>query len=147
MSGSWQDEERNWETEAGLRPPGVGGDVSVEEANWAVAAALLSFAGFLGFPVMMNVLGPAVVWWVKRDDSAFIEYHAREAMNFQISIWLYSAAVSLLLFVLIGWLLVLPLLVFDVVVVIIAALRASRGELYRYPLSLRLVSGPRGSSR
>jgi len=147
MSGSGHDEERTWETEAGLRPPGVGGDVTVEEANWAVAAALLSFAGFLGFPVMMNVLGPAAVWFVKRDDSEFIEHHAREAMNFQISMWLYAWGVWLLTFVLIGWLLVLPLLIFDVVVVIIAALRASRGELYQYPLSLRLVSGRPGARR
>ena len=91
---------------------------------------------------MMNAAGPAAVWFVKRDESAFIESHAREAMNFQISIWLYSVAVWLLTFVLIGWLFVLPLMVFDIVVVIIAALRARRGETYHYPLSLRLVSGP-----
>ncbi|MDH4017604.1 MAG: DUF4870 domain-containing protein [Actinomycetota bacterium] len=142
MSGSWQDEERSWEREAGLRPPGTGGDVTPEEANWAVAAALLAFAGYV-MP-LLNIAGPAAVWLAKRDESAFVEYHAREALNFQISITLYMAAASLLMFVVIGFVLVPLLVVFDVVVIIVAALRASRGELYEYPLSLRLISGPAG---
>jgi hypothetical protein len=142
MSGLGQDEERGWEREAGLRPPGVGGDVTPEESNWAVAAALLGFAGFVGLPFMMNVAGPAVVWFVKRDESPFVELHARESMNFQISIWLYSVALGLLTFLVIGWLLMPFLIVFDVVVIVVAALKASRGETYRYPLSLRLISGP-----
>ncbi len=140
MSGSWQDEERSWEREAGLRPPGVGGDVTPEEANWAVAAALLAFAGYV--VPLGNIAGPAAVWLAKRDDSDFVEHHAREALNFQISITLYMVVASALMFVLIGFVLAPIILVFDVVVIIIAALRASRGEAYEYPLCLRLISGP-----
>lgn len=140
MSGSWQDEERSWEREAGLRPPGTGGGVTPEEANWAVAAALLAFGGYV-MP-LLNIAGPAAIWVAKRDESPFVEAHAREALNFQISMTLYIMVASALIFVLIGFVLLPVLVVFDVVVIIVAALRASRGELYRYPLSLRLIAGP-----
>jgi hypothetical protein len=140
MSGSWQDEERSWEREAGMRPPGVGGNASPEEANWAVAAHLLSFAGYV-LP-LLNVAGPAAVWLAKRDESPFVELHAREALNFQISITLYLVVASALMFVLIGFVLVPILVLLDVVAIVVAALRASRGEFYAYPLSLRLISGP-----
>ncbi len=138
MSDPWREEERSWEREAGLRPPGVGGDVTPEEANWGVAAALLAFAGYV--VPLGNIAGPAAVWLAKRDESDFVEHHAREALNFQISITLYMLVASALMFVLIGFVLAPLILIFDVVVIIIAALRASRGELYDYPLCLRLVS-------
>jgi len=141
MSERWQDEERSWETEAGMRPPGVGGDATPEEANWAVAAHLLSFAGYV--VPLLNIAGPAAVWLTKRDESDFIELHAREALNFQISFTLYMTVASILMFVLIGFVLVPALVLLDVVVIVLAALRASRGEFYAYPISLRLISGPR----
>ena len=136
MSGSLEDEERNWEAEAGLRPPGS--TTSPDEANWAVAATLLTFSGFI--VPLANIVGPLVVWLVKRDDSPFVEAHAREALNFQLSITLYLIIAGMMIYLLIGFLLVPLIVIFDVVATILAALRASRGELYEYPLCLRLVS-------
>jgi uncharacterized Tic20 family protein len=136
MSGPWQDEERHWETEAGLRPPDDG--VEPDEANWAVVAVLLAFSGFV-FP-FANIAGPLAVWLLKRDESDFVEAHARETLNFQISITIYLAVSGMLIYLLIGILLVPLVVLFDVVATIVAALRASRGELYEYPLCLRLIS-------
>lgn len=119
-----------------MRP--AGNAVGPDEANWAVVAVLLAFGGFV-FP-LANIAGPLVVWLVKRDESDFVEAFARETLNFQISVTLYLAIAGMLIYVLIGILLVPLVVLFDVVVTIVAALRASRGEPYTYPLCLRLIS-------
>jgi uncharacterized Tic20 family protein len=137
MTRSWQEEEKRWETEAGLGENGFASNVSSDEANWAVAAQLFSFGGFI-MPTA-NILGPLAIWLAKRDESAFIAHHALEALNFQISMTLYLLAAGVLIYVLIGFVLVPVLIVFDVLAIIVAALRASRGELYSYPFCLRLI--------
>ncbi|MDP8960135.1 MAG: DUF4870 domain-containing protein [Actinomycetota bacterium] len=84
-------------------------------------------------------LGPLVVWLVKREDHPFVEMHAREALNFNLSVLLYFIVGVVLAFVLIGFLLLAALAVIWLVFTIIAAVRASNGEPYRYPLTIRLV--------
>lgn len=107
-----------------------------EVRNWALAAHLSAFAGAW---MALAFLGPLVVWLVKRHDDPFVEMHAREALNFNLSILLYAAVAFVLIFVFIGFLL-LPLIgVMWLVFTIIAAIRASNGEGYRYPLTIRLV--------
>jgi uncharacterized Tic20 family protein len=105
-------------------------------------------SSFLGFfvPVVGHVLGPLIVWLLKRDESAEVNEHGKESLNFQISMFIYTSVLgvvtAILLLVLIGFLL-LPLFailfVADVVLVIIASLKASEGQLYRYPLTIRLI--------
>lgn len=122
--------------------------------NWATAAHLSSLVGMLGIPA---VIGPLVVWLMKKDDHPFVESQAREALNFQISVLIYAvvgAIVAVIVTVLtlgVGVLAVIPAaLVFLVgvfVLPIVAAIKASKGTNYRYPLTLRLVSGPHRSRR
>ena len=122
----------------------------------ALVLALLTswFAGFAG------VLGAGVVYLLKRNDSAFVGAHAREAINFNLSMFIYTVAalaigVALGAFTVltlgIGLLLTAPatlvlLLVVAIVAVlwlvcsVIAAVKAWNGEAYRYPLALRLLS-------
>jgi len=141
MAMSPEEEERHWEEEAGMRfgsPFDPGYEPAPDECNWSVAAQLSGFSGFL-IP-FGNIALPLIIWLIKREESPFIEYHAREALNFQISMTLYVTIASLLIFVLIGFVLLPALIVFETVVMIRAALWASRGELYEYPLSIRLVS-------
>ncbi len=124
-----------------MRPrssPGCDFEAEPDERNWAVAAQLASFAGC--FVPLCNIAGPLAIWLMKRDESPFIEIHARESLNFQISLTIYLAIAGLLVYVLIGLLLLPLLIVFGAVVVVLAALAASRGEVYRYPFSIRLVS-------
>jgi uncharacterized Tic20 family protein len=93
-----------------------------------------------------HIVGPLIIWLLKRADSSAIDEHGKESLNFQISMLIYTAALAvaafILMFVLIGFLL-MPLLavlyVADIVVVIIASLKASEGQLYRYPFTLRLI--------
>lgn len=86
-----------------------------------------------------NILGPLVVWLIKRHDSPYIDYHGKEALNFQISLILYLIASAVLIIVLVGILLIIVVGVAGIVLTIIAAVRASEGEEYRYPMTIRLV--------
>ena len=112
-------------------------DLTPDERNWAVFAHLAAFAGLL-FP-FGNVLGPLVVWLIKKDQYPFVEDQAKEAMNFQITVTLIAILGWLLSFVLIGVLILIPLAIYAFVMTIIAAVRANRGERYRYPYTLRLI--------
>jgi hypothetical protein len=86
-----------------------------------------------------NILGPLIVWLVKRDEMAFVEDQGKEALNFNISITIYGIISALLIFVLIGFALLLILGVVWLVFVILAAVKANEGTAYRYPLTLRLI--------
>jgi uncharacterized Tic20 family protein len=105
---------------------------------WCVICHLSALAGFF-IPGAGHILGPLIVWLVKRGDSQEIDAHGKEALNFQISMLIYSLVAAVLCLVLIGFALLVVLHILNVVFVIVAAIRASDGQLYRYPLSLRLV--------
>ncbi|MBS1104614.1 MAG: hypothetical protein H6Q91_116 [Deltaproteobacteria bacterium] len=117
-------------------PPGF---PSNEERNWAVFCHLGGFAFYLLGFALGHILVPLALWLIKRDQSAFIEEHGREALNFQISVTLYAIVVGALCFVLVGFLLIPVLAAFHIVLMIVASVRASQGESYRYPLTIRLL--------
>jgi uncharacterized Tic20 family protein len=124
------------ESANGGRPMGL----SSEDRNLSVLAHLGGFFGLLLVPVGGNILAPLILWLIKRDSSPFIEEHARESINFQITMtiaWLITGA---LMFVVIGFLILPILAVTDLVLVVLAAIQASRGEHYRYPFALRLLT-------
>ena len=106
---------------------------------WCVVCHLSALAGFV-IPALGHILGPLIVWLVKRGDSAEIDEHGKEALNFQISMLIYNVVAGILCLVLIGFALLAILHILNVVFVIIAAFRASDGQMYRYPLTIRLVS-------
>ena len=99
------------------------------------ASALLGV--FLHFPG--HVLAPLIVWLLKRDESPEIDAHGKEALNFQISMLIYNAIAAVFCIVLIGFLILPVLWVLNALFVIIAAIKASDGELYRYPLTIRFL--------
>jgi uncharacterized Tic20 family protein len=108
-----------------------------DERTWGMLAHLTAFAGFivpLGF-----IIGPLVVWLIKRDQSAFVADQGKEALNFNISVLLAIAVCGALVWILIGILLGVALFVFWMAVTIIAGIKASEGIRYRYPYALRLV--------
>ena len=82
---------------------------------------------------------PLVIWLLKRDESPFIAQNALEALNFQISVTLYSIVVGALCFVLVGFVLIPVLIGFHIVLMIVASVKASQGEVYHYPWTLRLL--------
>ncbi len=111
--------------------------VVAEERNWAMAGHLGSI---LTAWFALGLVAPLVVLLAKGGSSEFVRRHAVESLNFQINALVYSVVFGLLIFVLIG-LVLLPLYaVFYLVCVVHATIRASNGEDYRYPLTVRVIS-------
>lgn len=97
-------------------------------------------AGYAGLVIPFgSLLGPFLVYILKRDESAFIEDQAREALNFQITILLASIASIVLMFVLIGFALIFVVGVWWLVGTAVGATKANAGEWYRYPATIRFV--------
>jgi uncharacterized Tic20 family protein len=107
--------------------------------SWCVACHLSALAGFV-VPAAGHVLGPLIVWLIKRGDSPEIDAHGKEALNFQISMLIYNLVAGVLCLLLIGFALLAVLHVLNVVFVIIGALKAGEGQMYRYPLTIRLIN-------
>lgn len=114
------------------------GPISHDEKTMATLAHLGAFFGFVA-PGMGNILVPFLIWVLKKEESEYISEHAKEALNFQItmSICFLIGAVSLIM--LIGFI-ALPILLFlDIIFSISAAVKANRGEDYEYPLNFRFI--------
>ena len=109
-----------------------------DERPWGMVAHLAALAFFI-FP-FGNILGPLIVYLAKRDQSAFVAAHAREALNFNITVALGGLLSCLLLLLFIGVLFAALILLFWLVMTIVAALKANEGLPYRYPFTLRLVT-------
>jgi uncharacterized protein len=109
---------------------------SDQERTWALVAHLGSF---LAAYVALGFLCPLIVLLVKGNESAYVRYHAVESLNFQIAAAILTVIFAILIFVVIGIFLLIALGVVYVVFVIMATVAASRGQRYRYPVSLRLV--------
>lgn len=102
-----------------------------EEKNVALLSHVLTlFAWFIA---------PLVIYLVKKDESEFVREHALESLNFQISIFIYILACIPLMIVLIGIPIAIGLGIFDLVVVIVATIKASEGKSYRYPWTIRFI--------
>jgi uncharacterized Tic20 family protein len=123
----------------GSWPPPASGylDASTEERNWAMAAHIGSLVAAW---FALGLIGPLLVLLTKGDHSPYICRHAVESLNFQIDALVYTAVCFVLMFVLIGFVLIVVYGIFYLVCVITATVRASNGADYRYPLMLRLVS-------
>lgn len=81
-----------------------------------------------------------LVWILKKDDSAYIADQAKEALNFQITVLIASFIAGILIWLLIGFILLPIIWLLNIVFCIIAAISSSKGELYRYPICLRLIN-------
>jgi uncharacterized protein len=109
-----------------------------EARKWAMIVHLAGFLGYL-FPVVGNLVGPLLVWQLKKDQHPFIDDQGKEALNFQITVVLSAFLCFLLMAVLIGFLLIGVVVIGAVVLMIIAAIKANEGKVYRYPFCWRLI--------
>jgi uncharacterized protein len=108
-----------------------------EEKTLGMTCHLLAI--FTGF------LGPLVLWLVKKDGSAFVDHHGREALNFQITVFLVmlglGAAAFVLMLVFVGFLLIPLIMILPILAIVaevLAAVAAQRGDWHRYPFCIRL---------
>lgn len=119
-----------------------------DQQTWRVLAHASALIQFVGIP---SFVGPLVVWLIRRDDPV-VEPHAREALNFQLSLIIYFIAgivvAILAALTIVGLVLTVLILVFlgvlvvaEIIFAILGTMAASRGEFYRYPFNLDLIKG------
>jgi len=108
-----------------------------QELNWGMACHLAALAGFI-IP-FGNIIGPLIIWLIKKDESEFVDDQGKESLNFQISICIYAIISAILILIVIGIILLIAIGVFVLVMIIVGAVKASNGEKFRYPLTLRLI--------
>lgn len=108
-----------------------------QERLWAMLCHLSALAGYL-IP-FGNIIGPLLVWQIKKAQFPAVDAHGKEALNFQISVTLYALVCAVLILVLIGAFLLLALGLASLVFIIIASIKANNGEAYRYPFTVRFI--------
>lgn len=111
--------------------PSQAQEVSQNAKNMALLCHLLGF--FTCF------IGPLIVWLIKKDDDPFIDQQGKEALNFQITVTIACIVGSLLSVICIGFFILAAVGLADIIFVIMACVASSKGQAYRYPVSIRLI--------
>ena len=112
--------------------------LSDEACKTASLVHLSALIGLLGNGIGF-LLGPLVVWMLKRDTDPFIDEHGKEAVNFQLTMFITAIVSAVLIVVLVGFLLLALVGIAMVVFPIIAAMKARNGEMYHYPATIRFI--------
>lgn len=115
----------------------IGSASSSDELTWATLAHAGVFAGLV--VPLGNIIAPLVIYLIKREESAYIAEHAKESLNFQISLMLYLSVSAILVLIYIGFIVMGVLSILWIIFVIQAAIAAHKGESYRYPMTIRFV--------
>ena len=106
--------------------------------QWGMLCHLAALSVFVGIP-FGRVLGPLVIWLIKKDEHPYIAEQGKESLNFQLSMTLYLFCSGILVLIVIGILALFVLYILDIVLVIIASVKISNGEEYHYPFTIRFL--------
>lgn len=107
------------------------------ERDWSMFCHLSAFAGYF-FP-FGGILGPLICWVSRKDESEWVNLNGKASLNFQISMLLYTILLIPLCFIIVGIPLLIALGVLEVVCVIVASIRAAKGEVFKYPISIPFI--------
>ena len=94
--------------------------------------------------ILTGLIGPLIIYLVNGEKDPYVRHHSSEALNFQLTVLIAYLVSFVLMLVLIGFLLFFVVWVLAIIWGIQAAIAANRGEWYRYPVSIRFVSGAAG---
>lgn len=108
-----------------------------EQRTWAMLCHLSALAGFI-IP-MGSIIGPLIVWLVKKDEMPIVAEHGKKSLNFQITMLIAYIVCFILMFVVIGVILLPIVAIFSFIMVVIGAIKANDGKEFNYPLSLNLI--------
>lgn len=110
-----------------------------DQRTMGMLCHLLALCALVGVP-LGNLLGPLIIWLVKKDTMPFVDDQGKESLNFQISVAIISILLSPLICLAgIGLLLIIPLVIASLVFSVIGAIKANQGIYYRYPFAIRLI--------
>jgi uncharacterized Tic20 family protein len=138
VSGQDYDENRDDDRNDQYPPDrsGLGGELSSDERTWGMLAHLSALiAGLAG----LSFLGPLIVMLTKGKEYLYVDHHAKEALNFQITVYLAVIVCIPLVLIFIGILLIMAVSLGALILTIIAAVKANEGVMYRYPFCIRFV--------
>lgn len=105
---------------------------------WGTLCHLTALIVMTGIP-FGHILGPLVVWLLKKNRYPFVNDQGKESLNFQLSMTLYAFVAALLIFVNIGAIMLFGLVFGNLILVIIASVKAFNGETFRYPFKIRFI--------
>ena len=108
--------------------------------SWCIGLHLSGLSGLILSFALAHIVVPLVIWLLKRADSPEIDLTGKEVINFQISYTIYSLIAGVLCFVLIGFVILPIVIIVWLACIIIAAVKTSNGENYRYPFTIRFLS-------
>jgi uncharacterized Tic20 family protein len=121
------------------------GTVAAGVQDQTGTATLAHALGAIGFLVpCFGWVGPLVVHLTAKPEQAFVRHHSAEELNFQLTLVIAYVASFVLMFVCVGFLTFVVVWIMNLVFPIIAAVAANKGEWYRYPINIRMVSGAVG---
>ena len=87
-----------------------------------------------------HIIGPLIIWLMKKDQYSEVDRQGKEALNFQISATIYLMIAGILVLLLIGFLLLAVIGVFALVCTIIASVKSANSERFNYPLSINIIN-------
>jgi uncharacterized Tic20 family protein len=118
-------------------PPLPPAEPTKDEKTMAMLCHLLALSGFI--VPGASIIGPLILWHIKKDTMPFVDEHGKEALNFNITFAIFAVLCFVTFWLFLPMLLLFAGGVAWIVLTIIASLKASEGKGYRYPLTLRLV--------
>lgn len=125
-------------SDVSMPPPAPpSGSPSADEKQWAMFAHLSALIGYI-IP-FGSIIGPLLIWQIKKNEMPFVDDQGKEALNFQITVAILAIICFILIFILIGILLLWVLAIVDLVFIILAAIAANNGTTYRYPFAFRFI--------
>ena len=111
--------------------------VDKEQRTWAMLCHLSALAGFI-IP-MGSLIGPLVVWLVKKEEMPLVAEHGLKSINFQITMLIAYIICFILMFAVIGLILLPIVAIFSFIMVVVGAIKANDGKPFSYPFSLNLI--------
>ncbi len=113
-------------------------EIDKDARMWAMFCHLAGLCGFI-LPGVGNIVGPLILWQIKKDEYPFVDEQGKEAVNFQISMTIYAIISLFLCFVCVGIFLLAAVCIVYLVFLLIAAVKANNSQAYRYPLTIRFI--------
>jgi uncharacterized Tic20 family protein len=114
-------------------------ELSKDARMWAMFCHLAGLAGYV-IPVgISSIIAPLIIWQIKKNEFPFVDEHGKEAVNFQISMLLYTIISIPFVLICIGVIMLIAIGIINIVCLIIAAIKANNGEHYRYPICCRFI--------
>ena len=108
------------------------------ERDWAMFCHLSAFASYI-FPFGGGIIGPLICWVSRKDESEWVNRNGKASLNFQLSMALYTILLLPLCLIIVGIPLLIALTILELVCIIVASIRAAKGEVFKYPLSIPFI--------